>query len=212
MIIFNNVSKDNVEKLSLYIDAGEMVCINDNDREKLRTVFKLLNGTEKVEDGIIRYFDKGSYSNIPAKNLMGFVFNEDILIPERTIKENIKYIMRIKELDMSCLEIRLKRIAEIVDIKNEINKKPGELLTHQLMRANIAQAIINYPPVLVLEDPLIGLDEINSQGIIHLLKRLNKFSMTIVLLNSKKDLVLGNEVRIVSMNDTQSDRRKDYYA
>lgn len=212
MIIFNKVTKNNIKELSLYINSGEMVCIYDDDSKKTKTLFELLNGIEQVEKGTIRYLDRGSYCIKPPNDLIGFVFNEDILLPERTIRENLKYIMRIKGLDMSCCDIRIRRILEIVDLKRCYNQTPENLLPHQVVRANIAQAILNYPPVIILEDPLVNLDQVNSQGIIHLLKRLSKFSMTVVLLTNKRDLILGKEVKVMKINSTFSEKKKGYYA
>ncbi len=211
MIIFNKVTKNNIKELSIYIRSGEIVCIYD-DSKKTKTLFNLLNGIEQVEKGTIRYLDRGSYCIKPANDLIGFVFNKDILLPERTIRENLKYIMRIKGLEMSCCDTRIKRILEIVDLKKYYNQKTENLLPHQVVRANIAQAILNYPPVIILEDPLVNLDQVNSQGIIHLLKRLSKFSMTVVLLTNKKDLILGKEVRVLKINSTFSEKKKGYYA
>jgi len=212
MIIFNKVTKKNIKKFSLYISSGEMVCIYDNDSKKTKCLFNILNGTEQVEKGMVRYLDRGSYCNNPTNGLIGFVFNEDILLPERTIKENLKYIMRIKELDMSCCDTRIRRILDIVDLKRYHNQKTKELLPHQVVRANIAQAILDYPPIIILENPLANLDQVNSQGIIRLLKRLNKFSMTVVLLSNNNDLILGKEVRLLKINSTFSEKKKGYYA
>lgn len=212
MIIFNKVSKKNINKFSLYISSGEMVCIYDNNSKKTNCLFNLLNGTEQVETGTIRYLDRGSYCINPTNDLIGFVFNEDVLLPERTIKENLKYIMRIKGLDMSCCDARIRRILDIVDLKRYYKQKTKELLPHQVVRANIAQAILNYPPIIILENPLANLDQVNSQGIIRLLKRLNKFSMTVVLLSNNSDLILGKEVRFLKINNSFSEKKKGYYA
>ncbi len=212
MIIFNKVTKKDIKEFSLYISSGEMVCIYDKDSKKTNCLFNILNGTEKVEKGTIRYLDRGSYSSKLTNNLIGFVFKEDILLPERTIRENLKYIMRIKGLDMSCCDTRIKRILDIVDLKRYYDKKPNDLLPHQVVRVNIAQAILNYPPIIILENPLANLDQVNSQGIIHLLKRLNKFSMTVVLLSNNSDLILGKEVRFMKINSTISEKKKGYYA
>ena len=212
MIVLNKVSKGDIKELSLYISTGEMVCIYDHERSKLRTLFNLLNRTEQVDQGTIRFLDQGSYRTDPCNDLIGFVFNEDILIPGRNIIENLKYIMKIKNLDMSCWETRLRRILEIVDLKNNYIQKTDQLMAHQVVRANIAQAILNYPPIIILEDPLSNLDQVNSQGIIHLLKRLNKFSMTVVLLSSDQHLILGKEVRVLKISNNFSEKKKGSYA
>lgn len=211
MIILNNISKGKIRNLTLYIKSGEMVCINDEKSSNVNTLFKLLSGQEKPDEGVIRYLDKGVYSTKAPKNLLGFVYKNNILLPDRTLKENLQYIMQIRELDMHNHQIMIRRILDIVDLKHCIHKKPGDLLKHQIIRANIAQGILNYPPVLVLEDPCLDLDEVNTQGIIHLIKRLNKFSMTIILLSSSRKLLRGKDLRLIKMNNIFTEKKKDYY-
>lgn len=212
MIIINNLNKDNIKDFSMYIKSGEIVCINDKDSSKIKKIYKLLRGDEDPDKGVIRYLDKGSYTTKLPINLCGFVFKKNILLADRTLEENLEYIIKIKEIDMKDHINRIRRILDIVDLKLLSGYKPAELLKPQLLRANIAQAILNYPPVLVLEDPLLELDEVNSQGIIRLLKRLNKFSMTIILCTSSQKLILGKEARVVKLTNNFSEKKKGYYA
>lgn len=212
MIIFNSVTKNGIKDFSLYISSGEMVCINDKDSKTISLLFNLISGEEMPDSGAIRFLSKGSYSTKIPENTVAFVFKKNILLANRSLEENLKYIMRVKELDMRDCSVRIRRILDIVDLKYCSSKKPADLLKHQLIRANIAQAIINYPPILVLEDILLGLDEVNSQGIIHLLKRLNKFSMTIVLLSSSSKIVVGKEVRKIKLLDMYSEKKEGFYA
>lgn len=144
--------------------------------------------------------------------MIACVFKNNILLTDRTLEENLEYIMRIKELDMKDCLTRIHRILDIVDLKQYADKRPFELLKHQIIRANIAQAIISYPPILVLEDIFSGLDEVNTQGIINLLKRLNRFSMTIVLLNSSSKIILGKEVRKINLISTHTEKKRGFYA
>lgn len=210
MIVFNKVCKDRIKNFTLYIKAGELVCINEEDKEILKTLFKLLNGQAEPDKGVIRYLDKGVYSRRPPRNFIGFVHKENLLLPERTLEENLAYIMQVRDLEMRNHQVMIRRILEIVDLQHCSHKKAGELLKHQLVRANIAQGILNYPPVLVLEDPCSELDELNAQGIIRLIKRLNQFSMTIILLNSSRKILLGKDARQIRMKEIYPER-KDYY-
>lgn len=210
MIIFNKVSKDKLKNFSLYIKAGELLCINEEDQDVLKTIFELLRGREKPEQGVIRYQDKGVYSSKAPGNFLGFVYRENLLLPDRSLEENLAYIMQVRDLEMRNHHVMVRCILDIVDLQHCSNKKPGDLLEHQIVRANIAQAILSYPPVLVLEDPFSKLDEVNGRGIINLIKRLNKFSMTIVLLNSSGKLLLGKGVRQVKVKEVFLER-KDYY-
>ncbi|MFW6035142.1 MAG: ATP-binding cassette domain-containing protein [Halothermotrichaceae bacterium] len=211
MIIFNRVTKNEIKNLSFYVNPGDFIYIHNDSKKSIDTFFKLLNGTIKPTHGVIRFLSGGSYSTKVPRNKIGIVFNDNILLPDRTIEENLKFIMHIKKIDMKYHQNRIKRILEVVDIKKYLNEKPGNLLDHQLLRANIAQAIINYPPVLVLDNPTYKLDEVNTQSIYHLLKRLNHLSITIVLLSCKNNIIMDNDIRKININ-SNSCRKKGSYA
>ncbi|MEJ6950261.1 ATP-binding cassette domain-containing protein [Natronospora cellulosivora (SeqCode)] len=212
MIILNNVSIGNIKDLSFYVSSGELLCINDQDQEKINHLFKVMSGERKPEQGVIKYLDKGVYKRDIDRKSLGFVFKENILLKDRTLFENLEYIMQIKDIDMFSYKSRIRRILEIVDLKESYNKKPEQLLKHQLKRVNIAQAILNYPPALILEDPTKGLDELNSLGIIRLLKRLNRFSMTVVLLSTDNNLLIGKDIRRLKINNSLNNKKKGSYA
>lgn len=212
MIIINKISKNKIHNLSLYISSGELAFVYDEDPTIIQTLFQLLRGDLEPEEGKIRYLENGSYQNLIKKNRIGYVYNKNILLHDRTIEENLEYIMHIKNMNMSYYESRIKRIMKIVDLDKYHTAYPDQLLEHQLLRINIATAILNYPPVIILQQPTKKLDQVNGQGIIHLLKRLNTFSMTIVILSSDNRPVLNKDIRFIKLNQCCEKEKKDYYA
>lgn len=212
MIIINKLCKNKIQNLSLYIRSGELVFVYDRKIANIQKLFHLFTGRIEAESGTIRYLENGSYQNLTGENKIGYVYSKNILLPGRTIKENMQYIMFIKNLNLAYSESRIRRILKFVGLDNYQDARPDELLDHQLLRANIAAAIINYPPVLILHQPTSVLDQVNAQGILHLLYRLNTLSMTIMILSSDPRPVLGNDIRFIKLNQCSGKEKKDYYA
>lgn len=210
MLILNQVSNGIIKNLSFYIGYGEYVYLFSKDNQVITELFKLLRGTIKPESGVINWINNKGKPGHPKSDI-GVVFKENILLPDRNLKENLQYIMEIKNLDMTCADTRIKRILEVVDLFYCRQKKPVDLLPHQLVRANIAQAILNYPSVLILEEPTRKLDQVNTQAIIHLLRELNKLSMTIILLSSK-NLPTGKGIRTINLKENIDSRKRGFYA
>ncbi len=210
MLILNQVSNGIIKNLSFYIGYGEYVYLFSRNKMVVTELFKLLKGTIKPDKGVINWVNHKNKPGHPQSDI-GLVFKENILLPERNLQENLRYVMEIKGLDMTCSQIRIKRILEVVDLFYCRNIKPGELLPHQLLRANIALAILNYPSVLILEEPTHQLDQVNTQAIIHLLRDLNKLSMTIIILSSK-NLLNNKGIRIINLKENVNPEKRGFYA
>lgn len=212
MIFFNQVNCGEINNLSFNIKRGEFAYIYVRNKEDISSLFKLIQGIKKPESGSIRWYNNYSYNNHFIKSDYGIVYRENLLLKYRTIKESIRYIIEINQLSNIFFENRIKKIIKLVGLDKELNMYPGDLLKHQLMRANLAQAIINYPTVLVVEDITCELDELNAQGILSLLKKLNKIPLTIIFLSSDRRLVLGKGIRSIKTDLVAGEKRKDFYA
>lgn len=213
MIVFNRVCKNGLKNLSFNINRGEFVYIYDASERVLEVLRDLMSGKEKPESGVIRWLNCYNFNPELLKGDIGVVFKDNILLPDRTLAENLQFIMEIKGLNRGYFNLRLIRVLNIVGLEGYQNFRPGELLGHQLVRANIAQALLNYPSILILEDPSSRLDEVNSQAIIHLLKKINRLSLTVILLSSDKRLVLGDDIRVIRLEKgRRNEKKKGFYA
>jgi ABC-type ATPase involved in cell division len=208
LLLFNQVCKDELINLTFTINNGEFVYIYEQDIHKLQLLRDLMQGVTEPESGLIKRLNDTHISRD-----IGVVFRENILLPERTLRENFRFIMEVKGIKTVSFKTRLRKIVDIVGLKGLEELRPGQLLTHQLVRANIAQALLGYPSILILEDPTVVLDEVNSQGIFRLLKNINRFSITIVLLTSKRKPVHGDKIRIIKLEESNpKGEKKGFYA
>jgi len=208
LLLFNQVCKDELINLTFTINNGEFVYIYEQDIHKLQLLRDLMQGVTEPESGLIKRLNDKHISRDT-----GVVFRENILLPERTLRENFRFIMEVKGIKTVSFKMRLKKIIGIVGLKGLEELRTGQLLIHQLVRANIAQALLGYPSILILEDPTVSLDEVNSQGILRLLKNINRFSITIILLTSKRKPVHGDKIRIIKLEEsTPTGEKKGFYA
>lgn len=203
MIIFNQVYKREKEielkDLTFSINRGEFVFIFNDRREILELLFKLISGEVRPDNGIIRWLKNFSYNSEANKREMGIVYNDNIFLPTRTIRENMNFIMEVRGGSQKYYESRVKKVLNIVGLFKKADCYPGELLPHQIVRANIAQALLNYPSIIILDDPTKNLDEVNSQAIFHLVEKINKLSTTVVFLSSDKDIIIRNRKRLINL-------------
>jgi len=210
VLIVQQVNKGIIKDLNFHINYGELAYLHSKNTRVIDELLKLLVGITAPESGIISWLHSREKPGCPDCDI-GIVFKENILIPDRTLLENLYYVMGIKMLDMNYSQTRLKRILNVVDLLYCRKKRLQELLPHQQVRANIAQAILNYPSTIILNEPTYQLDQVNTQAIFSLLRELNKLSMTIILLSTKS--LFGNkEIRFININQCLDSRKKGFYA
>jgi cell division transport system ATP-binding protein len=206
-IEFNSSCK--LKNIEFNIKRNEFVFIYNENSLILKILRELLSSERKPDSGIIRWWNE----YIPAKGGLGIVYLKNILLLERTLEDNLNFIMEVKGIPSLYHKVQIERIINIVDLKYMLNTKINKFLPYQLIRANIAQALLNFPGIIILEDPMLNIDELNSRGIIHLLEEINKQGITIIYLSSEKSILKCSKKRIIYIETENSrcEKKKDSY-
>ena len=113
---------------------------------------------------------------------LGYVFQDDILLSQLSIKENILYPLKLKRIISDSDISMLNRLSQAIGISDLLERYPHQLSRGQRQRAAIVRALINNPAVLLADEPTGNLDSTNSQTIFELLKDISKDRLVIVVL------------------------------
>lgn len=122
----------------------------------LRLICGLLkkNNSNELEGKI--YIDNSVTDNLLKANKIGFMFQEDALLPYLTVEGNVK--LPLKLMKYKNLEIAREYI-EKVGLSNDLKKIPSELSGGMRTRVALARTFVTKPNVLLLDEPFTGLDE-----------------------------------------------------
>lgn len=147
-----------VDKLNIEIEDGKLVGLLGPSGCGKSTTLYMIAGLHVPTSGKI-YFDDEDVTNLsPEKRGIGLVFQNYALYPHLTILENILFpLQNLKVPKEEALE-KANKIAELVGIQNQLNKKPSQLSGGQQQRVAIARALVKEPRVLLLDEPLSNLD------------------------------------------------------
>ncbi|MEK7105082.1 MAG: metal ABC transporter ATP-binding protein [Patescibacteria group bacterium] len=183
-----------LDAISFEIEAGQIVAVIGPNGSGKSTLVKTMLGLEKADRGEITYFGKPLSQ---AKQLIGYVpqrfsFDKDFPI---TVKEFLK--LRRPE-GKNTIEHKLAAVG----LKPSMAKQHlGALSGGELQRVLMAQAILNSPQILFLDEANAGIDLAGEQNFLEIIKTLNtEHGTTIVMVSHEIDVVARFVDQVICLN------------
>lgn len=212
LIEFINVSKtyenevDAIKDVSFKIDYGEFVFIISESGAGKSTLIKLLLKEIDPDKGQI-ILDGLEISNITRRQIpkirrkIGVVFQDFRLLENKTVYQNVKYVMDI----MGASGVRIKRrVPEVLDMVNLLDKAdafPNQLSGGEQQRVSIARAIVNSPRVLIADEPTGNLDPVTAREIMEMLVKINAKGTIVLMVTHAKDIVDDMKKRVIHLSN-----------
>jgi NitT/TauT family transport system ATP-binding protein len=158
-----------VEEVSFDVARGEFVSIVGPSGCGKSTLLKMLGGLVSLSRGDIAYAEHPSGKNRP---LLGMVFQDAVLLPWRSVIENVLLPVEVQKLDASEGEARARELLSLVGLKGFEDKYPTELSGGMQQRASIARALVNEPSLLLMDEPFGALDALTREQMAQELQRI----------------------------------------
>ncbi len=164
---------------------------------------QLIAGLMEPDAGFIRsngniFFDKSSGINIsPQQRSLGYVFQDRILFPHMTVRENIAYGLKGKSREQR--NTRVSDMIRLFRLEGLENMPPSEISGGQKQRVALARALIERPKALLLDEPFTALDSSLRFEMRKLLQEVrNEFDIPVVLVTHDFEdaYLLGNHIMI----------------
>ncbi|MEK7097800.1 MAG: ATP-binding cassette domain-containing protein [Patescibacteria group bacterium] len=209
MIIFQNVTKiydpslKALNQLNLHIKPGEFVSVVGQSGTGKTTMVKTLIGEEKINDGriIIGGWDITDLkqSEIPTlRRQIGVVFQDFKLLPRKTLFENVAFALQVCGHAPQKIKSIVPQVMKIVGLEEKMHRYPQEVSGGEQQRTVIARSLVHRPKILLADEPTGNLDSINTNEIIDLLLKINKFGTTVVLVTHNREVVNGLKKRVIT--------------
>lgn len=163
MLKIENVSKKFGKKVALSdvvleLETGIYGLLGDNGAGK-STLMRLLVGVDKPTSGRIFYEGKDiSQLKEAYRGLLGYMPQEFAVFPGFTAGEFLTYMGALKGLSKGELKDKIPRVLAFVNLEDEKDKKVSTFSGGMKRRVGIAQALLNDPKILILDEPTAGLD------------------------------------------------------
>ena len=162
-IQLRNISKNwgnfvAVKDLNLTIADKEFLVLLGPSGCGKTTTMRMIAGLEDVSGGEI-FIDGKLVNNLEPKDRdISMVFQSYALYPNMNVYDNIRFPLKVRKINKSTQDSKVKKAAQMVELTDYLNRKPAELSGGQKQRVALARAIVREPNVFLMDEPLSNLD------------------------------------------------------
>ncbi|MCD6373626.1 MAG: ABC transporter ATP-binding protein [Thermococcus sp.] len=169
-----------VDHLNLSVKKGTVYgFLGPNGAGKTTTILLLLGFIQPTEGKAYVAGIDVQEKPVEVKRISGFMPAEGGLYPNMTAFDNLMYFSKFYRIPKKEAEKRAKELLELVGLKEVADKKVGEFSTGMKQRLLLAQALLNDPEVLFLDEPTNGLDPHGVIEMRELIRELKKDGKTV---------------------------------
>jgi multiple sugar transport system ATP-binding protein len=147
-----------LDELSLEIADRELLVLLGPSGCGKTTTMRIVAGLEDPTSGEIR-IDGIRVNDVPARDRdLAMVFQNYGLYPHMTVAENIGYPLKVRGINRSDRDLRVRAAAEKVQLAQLLDRRPAQLSGGQRQRVALARAIVRTPRLFLMDEPLSNLD------------------------------------------------------
>ncbi len=169
-----------VDGVSFEVRPGEIFGLLGPNGSGKSTTIKMILGLLKKSSGRLAVFGR-SPQDVSIKKRIGYLPEESYLYPFLNARETLDYYAKLFQLDHSVRKRRTDELLDMVGLNAVQHRQVREYSKGMQRRIGIAQALINDPELLILDEPTTGLDPIGTRQVKELILMLGKRGKTIIL-------------------------------
>ncbi len=165
------------------------------------TVLRLIAGLETPDAGKIEMDGEDWTEIAPQKRDVAMVFQQYSLYPQRTVRGNIEYPLRIKGTKPDEIHRKVKWIASLLGIEPILDRKPKQLSGGEAQRVGLARALVREPACFLLDEPLSNLDaqlRVRSRAEIKRIQRELEVTTLYVTHDQEEAVALADRIAIMN--------------
>ena len=148
-----------LQNLSIYIGAGEIVALTGPSGSGKTTLLRCIAGLEVVESGTILLSGEEITAKPTHLRRIGLVFQDNQLFPHLNVAKNISYSLMIQGTRQKLIDEKVTEVLELVGLTHLSKREVFKLSGGEAKRIAVARALVAQPKVLLLDEPLNGLDK-----------------------------------------------------
>jgi ABC-2 type transport system ATP-binding protein len=167
--------------LTLSVEEGQSFGLLGPNGAGKTTAISIICGLLRPSSGTVRLFGRDVTADPAAhRGLFGLVPQETALYGSLTARENLMYFGRMQGLSGGRLAQRVQKVLALLELQSEDRRRVDAFSGGLKRRLNLGVALLDEPPLLILDEPTVGIDVQSRHSILTGLSRLNESGLTLV--------------------------------
>ncbi|MEO5984373.1 MAG: sn-glycerol-3-phosphate ABC transporter ATP-binding protein UgpC [Ferruginibacter sp.] len=212
-VILKNISKEYegedksrskkkaIEDISFTVHDKEFMVIVGPSGCGKSTLLRMIAGLEEISSGTLAIDGVRMNELSPKDRDIAMVFQNYALYPHMTVYDNMAFGLKLKHHSKSDIKERVMQTARLLEIEDELFRKPKTLSGGQRQRVAIGRAIVRRPKVFLFDEPLSNLDaKLRSQMRIELQKLHREINATMIYVthDQTEAMTLGHRIAVLN--------------
>ena len=190
-----------LHRVDITVKEGEFLVLVGPSGCGKSTLLNMIAGLEDITSGEIRIRDNVMNGVHPSKRNIAMVFQSYALYPNMTVGQNITFGLEMHGVTKAERDKAMKEVAELLQIEQLLDRKPGQLSGGQRQRVAMGRALVRNPDVFLFDEPLSNLDAKLRVDMRTEIKKLHqKLGTTIVYVTHDQIEAMTLSTRIAVMN------------
>jgi putative ABC transport system ATP-binding protein len=197
-----------LDNVSLSIEGGVFIAIAGPSGSGKSTALNVIGLIDTPDSGRVMVAghdvtgqSPDQLADLRARNI-GFIFQTFNLLPVLTAAENVEYpLLQMEEIDKEERKERVARLLELVQLAKFARHRPNQLSGGQRQRVAIARALVTQPEIVLADEPTANLDHVTGQGILALMKAINRRFGTTFIFSTHDQKVIDVADRRIGIED-----------
>jgi len=150
--------------LSLKVERGEIYGLLGPNGAGKSTMIKIINGLTEPTSGVVRVLGRDPWANpVEVKSAIGYVSETSMLYESLSPRDFFEFVASVRHLDQTVANERVSRLATAFGLNEFYDSPIATLSMGTKQKVSIIAALIHEPPLLLLDEPLNGLDAKTSR-------------------------------------------------
>jgi putative ABC transport system ATP-binding protein len=186
-----------LKDVSFSVDAGALLAIAGPSGSGKSTLLNLIGHIDVPTSGRVIVAGHDIAGKTPDElaelrlRTVGFIFQSFNLFPVLTAEENVEYpLLQMQEMSKQERKRRVAPLLELVGLTQYARHRPNQLSGGQRQRVAIARALVTRPKIVLADEPTANLDHKTGDGILALMKELNRQMKTTFIFSTHDKKVI----------------------
>jgi ABC-2 type transport system ATP-binding protein len=174
-----------VQDVSLTVQPGEIFGLMGHNGAGKTTLLRMLLGLTRPTTGLARVLGYDVVlDTLSVRRISGFLPASYALPPDMTARQFLEYVAAMFSLPRDVAHARIEALLRRFDLLGVAHRKLRGFSTGMTQKVGLAQALVNEPRVLFLDEPTAGLDPLGRHELLELLRELARERGTTIIFSS----------------------------